>query len=141
MEFKLTRKTQNNLKKLGVAAVYGFGSQFRKQAHFFSDLDIGVVFTSPQESFQDLGKLVNRLYKVFSDDFDDEVGGIKLDISLLERANPALGMSAVKHGRLLLEIDPVARVNFEESLFKRYNDYKPLAREYAEANIRAFLDS
>lgn len=63
-----------------------------------------------------------------------------MDISLLQKSNPALQMTAVKYGKILLETDPLFRADYEEKVTKLYNDYLPLKREFEEATLAAFND-
>jgi predicted nucleotidyltransferase len=139
MKFKFSQKLQQKLSKVGIAVIYGFGSQFRDVSHAFSDVDIGIVFRKKPATLRNFNMLAGKVYSALAEEMEDQVGGAKLDISFLEQANPALAMSAIKWGVILFEGDSRCRVNFEEKTFIKYNDYLLLAREYAQANIEAFL--
>ena len=133
---KLNTKTKQSLARMCVIAVYAFGSRVQNTAHAGSDLDLGIVVKNPQRAFNDFLEFNHRIYSVLSEVFPDN---LKLDISYLQTANPALGMAAVRYGRVIFETDPRLRADFEEELFKRYLEYQPLQRAYEEANFAAFV--
>ncbi|MBI5470344.1 hypothetical protein HY968_03460 [Candidatus Kaiserbacteria bacterium] len=66
------------------------------------------------------------------------IHGPKLDIALLQRANAKLQMDAIQYGSVLFESDPRTRADYEESVIKRYDDYRYLEREYEDATFVAF---
>lgn len=131
---KINKKAKKRLGKLGVGAIYFFGSRAAGGATFKSDYDIGVVFT-------DTASLNNKdifidIYDILSGSFPDQEN--KLDISLLQRANPILEMAAVRDGAVLFESNPKFRADYEEAVIKRYNDYLPIQKEFEEATLKAF---
>lgn len=103
----------------------------------YYDYDIGVVFKKKTENQT---KIYSKVYDLISQDVPDLINGPKLDISFLQKANPALQMTAVKYGKILMEIDPRFRADYEERVTKLYNDYLPLKREFEEATLTAFKD-
>lgn len=126
------------LAALGVSVVYLFGSRAMGTAGERSDYDVGIVFTDPSAVVLDIktyGALYDILSKIFPDSLSD---GPRLDISMLQQANAALQMAAINYGRVLFEIDPRVRADYEESVVRRYDDYRYLQRMYEEANFAAF---
>jgi len=137
-KIKLSKNTKEKLKQLGVVAVYFFGSRVSKTHLPFSDIDLGIVVDNPKKRLDSKLGYFSKVYKAVTDDIPDGFDGVKLDISFLQKASPALGMKAVQEGELIMDSFPGIRADFEENILKRYNDYLPLKREYEEANIKAF---
>ena len=125
------------LEALGVGVLYLFGSRVRGVAREKSDYDLGVVFRCLETADVDL-ELYNELYDVLNEIFPDMIDGPRLDISFLQNANAALQMSAIRYGTVFYESDPVFRANYEESVLKKYDDYRFLQRQYEEATFSAF---
>lgn len=134
----LSQQTKKRLKDLGVGIVYLFGSRSNETASENSDYDLGAVFMDEKELNRDHLRLFVSLYDLLSEDFLDKGNGAKLDIALLQRANPALAMAAISQGMILFESDPLFRANYEESVIKKYDDYRFLQKEYEEATFTAF---
>jgi predicted nucleotidyltransferase len=131
-------ETKENLGRAGVAVVYYFGSRASGTGSFFSDIDIGIVMEDKRLIHPDIGKLHLEIYDILSSDIPDKPEGPKLDLSFLQKANQALGMKAIRDGIVLFESDPRLRCDFEEYIFRVYNDYLKLQREFEEATLRAF---
>jgi predicted nucleotidyltransferase len=112
------------MKKLGILAVYLFGSAVEGITTVRSDIDIGIVFESPK-NLKDTRSLYNTLYskisKVFKPTFQR-----KLDIVFLQNASVTLQYNAITSGRLIYEKDPVKRANYEEKVVNQYMDFKPI---------------
>lgn len=143
--FTLSTKTQRELKKAGVALVYFFGSRASGNYFPFSDFDIGIVMKKKRINTGKVGKLYNMIYDILSSEILDEpavldnfVESPKLDIAFLQRANPVIAMKAIRQGKILFESSGKLRADFEEEIFKKYDDYSTIQREYEEANIKAF---
>jgi hypothetical protein len=135
---KLSDTTKKKLEELGVAVIYLFGSRANGTNLVFSDLDLGIVVSDPEKRLVNMRDFFLKVYRIITEDIPDGYKQPKLDISFLQRANPALGMKAVKEGKVIMEADSKRRADFEENILKLYNDYLPLKREYEEANIKAF---
>ncbi|MDP1689554.1 MAG: nucleotidyltransferase domain-containing protein [bacterium] len=138
---KLSKKSQRKLKELGVGIVYLFGSRVAGTALNISDYDIGVVFVDNKKAFSNGFALFGEIYNVLSEDFPESINGPRLDISFLERANAGLQISAVSVGRVLFEVTPSFRADYEESVIKRYDDYLCIQKGYEEATFRAFANN
>ena len=133
----LSEKRKEELTALGVGVLYLYGSRAQGTARENSDYDVGVVFTDPTKADLDLDHH-NALYDVLSAIFPDMVHGPKLDIAILQRANAKLQIDAIQHGLVLFESNPHIRADYEESVIKRYDDYRFLQREYENATFAAF---
>lgn len=136
---KLLENTKIKLKESGVGIVYLFGSRAVGVALNKSDYDIGVVFINPKIVFSNPDKTHSVLYDVLSNEFPDTFKGPRLDISFLQESNPALEIAAVNYGKVLFENNPTFRVNYEEGVIRRYDDYLTLKKEYEQATFSAFI--
>lgn len=134
----LSSSTRSKLKKAGVIAVYFFGSRVSGNYFPFSDFDIGIVMEEKLLAGVSAIKLYNKIYDILSCEISDEIEGPKLDISFLQKANPVLAMKAIQEGEILFESSGKLRADFEEEIFKKYDDYRMLQHEYEEANMRSF---
>ncbi len=137
MTVRISKKHAEELKALGVAVVYLYGSRADGTAGEYSDYDIGVVFADPRDAHLNLDRF-QALYAVVSEIFPDTARGPKLDIALLQRANAKLQLDAVQYGTTLFESEARARADYEESVVKQYDDYRFLEREYEDATFAAF---
>jgi uncharacterized protein len=107
-----------------VDAVWLFGSEAAGRARADSDLDLGILFSrspSPEELL--------RLRALAA-----EMVGREVDLVDLRPASPILGMQIIRHGRLVLDQDPVSTANFVASLQSRRYDVMRSRRE-AERNL------
>ncbi|HBB56476.1 TPA: hypothetical protein DEW47_02985 [Patescibacteria group bacterium] len=132
----ISQKTKEKLEALGVGILYLFGSRSRGVALEKSDYDIGVVFINTKRD--DTMKRHGIVYDILNDIFPDAIDGPKLDISYLQEANASLQMSAIQYGKAIFEINPRFRADYEESVLKRYDDYRFLQKEYENATFAAF---
>ena len=138
---ELSESTRKKLKEIGVAVVYFFGSRASGDNLVFSDIDIGIVLEDIKLLEDNKKKIYIDIYDVLTIDIPDMIEGPKIDISFLQKANPALAMKAMQEGKILFESDATLRADFEELTFRLYNDYKKLQYEYEDANLRAFEES
>lgn len=136
-EVRLSRKIKEQLRGLGVAIVYLFGSRAQETNSPQSDYDIGVVFLDPRQ-LRTATKLYPQIYDLLTEVIPDLPNGPHPDIAFLQTANPALQAAAIKYGIILFETDSVFTANYIEEVVKRSNDYLPLKREFEEATFRAF---
>ncbi len=135
---KLSPSTKAKLKEVGVAVIYFFGSRASGENLDLSDIDIGIVVENPKLLHDNASNLFLDIYDILTIDIPEMIDGPKLDLSFLQKANPALAMKAIKEGKILFESDATLRADFEELTFRLYNDYLKLQREYQNANIKAF---
>ncbi len=125
------RLRRYKMKKLGILAVYLFGSVAEGVASDSSDIDIGIVLKNP-EYLEDTLSLYNALYeelsRIFRPTFHRE-----LDIVFLQKAPKTLQYNAITSGRVIYEEDPVKRVEYEERVIKEYLDFKPILEYFDRA--------
>ena len=117
-------------KKLGILAIYLFGSREEGTAMDSSDIDVGIVLKKPMMP-EDTRSLYHRIYselsKIFQTSFTKE-----LDLVFLQKASLPLQYNAIINGRVLYEDDPVERADYEEAVAIQYMDFKPIL-EYFDA--------
>ncbi len=126
---KLPKLPENQLNKLNVAVVYLFGSQAKGRTTPMSDIDIGIVFQSPDSPTDSL-TVYTRLYDLFTDHFPPPG---EIDIVFLQQSPASFQYQVIKHGIVLYEDDPVFRANYEEQVIKEYLDFEPVLRRFSEA--------
>jgi predicted nucleotidyltransferase len=115
----------------GVSAALVFGSQATGQARPDSDVDIAVVLDAlppPSERKDLLWSLLGALGK--------ELGSDRIDLVLLNDAPPKLAFDVLKHGRVVLDRDPVQLHRFRVRTYSRHADYEPVERFFREATKR-----
>jgi predicted nucleotidyltransferase len=115
----------------GVSAALVFGSQATGQARPDSDVDIAVLLDAlppPSEKKELLWSLVGALGK--------ELGSDRVDLVLLNDAPPKLAFHVLKHGRVVLDRDPVQLHRFRVRTYSRHADYEPVERFFREATKR-----
>lgn len=132
----ISEKTKTKLRNLDVGAVYLFGSRADGTAFPNSDYDIGVVFLDYSKEID--MEVISAVYITLNEEFPDRINGPKLDISYLQNTNTALQMKAINEGIVLFESNPNFRADYEEEVVKRYDDYRFLQSNYAEATFAAF---
>jgi uncharacterized protein len=136
LNMTISEKTKEKLRDLGVGIVYLFGSRATGTAFSNSDYDIGVVFLDYSKKID--MEIISSIYSTLNEEFPDKIRGPKLDISYLQNANAALQVKAINEGIVLFESDSNFRANYEEEVVKRYDDYRFLQNNYAEATFAAF---
>jgi len=112
------------MKKLGILAVYLFGSEAYGTATKISDIDVGIVVKNPK-NLQDTLPLYNAVYVEFAEVFSPTFLR-KLDIVFLQNAPIPLQYNAITSGRILYEEDAVKRADYEEKVLNHYLDFNPV---------------
>lgn len=123
---------QQQLKDLDVGIVYLFGSHAEGLMGPMSDVDVAVVFRDPKVAKGDTTEIYGKLYDLFADVFD--LSGFKdMDIVFLERAGLELKRDVITHGKVLFEISPEFRFDFEERTMLLAADFQPILKEFDRA--------
>lgn len=116
------------LKKIGVAALYLFGSHAEGFDGDLSDIDVGVLLTDPR-ALKNSRQLYQELYDIFSDVFD--LSGFKtIDIVFLQQAPLELRFDVITHGKVLFDQSPDMRSQFEDTTTMLSIDFKPLLDDF-----------
>ncbi len=115
---------KNEIKKLGILAIYLFGSEAEGTKTGKSDVDIGILLKD-LKNLEDTRLLYNAIYlelsKVFKPTFLRE-----LDIIFLQNAPLTLQYEAITNGKIIYEENPVKRADYEEMIVNQYMDFKPV---------------
>jgi uncharacterized protein len=117
----MLRFKKEKMKKLGIMAIYLFGSKAEGTSSFKSDIDIGIVIKDTRR-LENTQSLYNILYR----EFLTSSPGEQIDIVFLQQAPVPLQYNAVASGKVLYEEDPVKRAEYEESVINHYLDFKPI---------------
>lgn len=120
------------LQKLGVSAVYLFGSRASGQAGPLSDYDFGILLNNTVSEKKYLGKKLGLMAK-----FSAYLRNPGVEIVLINEAPPLLAMNIIDGGHLLFETNPSFRVAFETKITMQYLDRLPYERRY----LRSLLHS
>lgn len=117
-----------------IAAVYIFGSFGTEFEHQFSDIDLGVVFSTEQVHFEDELRLAALLSQLLKRD--------DIDVINLNKAPINLRYRVVSEGVMIIEGNYEIHSDFLAQTYKRYLDYLPdlltFRREYGEALKEAY---
>lgn len=125
-KFSLPQKAKKQLKKLGIVAVYLFGSRAQGVAGPLSDYDFGMLMS--KYNSENHGKLYDAVYDILSPVCPRTLKNDVIDIVFLNNENVSLElkMHVIRYGLLLLDEDPQRRVNFEERVMLEYCDFRPM---------------
>lgn len=123
---------EQELQRLGVDAVYLFGSQAEGVAGKTSDIDVGILLKTPIQKSESITALYNSLFNILSDSFD--MSNFRtMDIVFLDRASLELQFDVIQHGIVLYESSPTVRMDFEERIAMLYRDFYPLLLQFNKA--------
>lgn len=108
-----------------------YGSTVGGSTHAASDVDIGVLYDRAPPSLFDQGALI--------DDLQERFPGRRVDLAMLDRADPLFLKKVLESCRLLAG-SPRRLAQLKIYAFKRYQDhrrYLPLEREYVDRVLAA----
>ena len=109
-----------------VVAAYLFGSVARGEGRRGSDVDVAVLFSEPVEAA--LGNAVSRLEGDL-----ERVLRRPVQVVELNRAPADLVHRVLRDGKILLDRDREARLDFEVHARNEYFDLEPIRRLYRQA--------
>ena len=115
-------------RRIGLVALWLFGSEARGTAGAGSDLDLAALFRSAPAA-EDLLDAQAEL---------TELLGTEVDLVDLERASAALAMQVLRHGRLFVDREPKRRARFVAAVPGRYEDLR-IVRAPIERRIKERL--
>lgn len=121
---RLPSHTKEQLKKLGVVALYLFGSRAQGVAGPQSDFDFAVLMDT--EGYQRGSDLYNRLYDILAPLCPRTLANDVIDIVFLRDAPLELQFHVIRYGVVLFDRDPRARLRFEEQTVLAYCDFQPI---------------
>jgi uncharacterized protein len=127
---------RDQLRKLGVATVYLFGSQGSDNASPLSDTDIGVLMKIHPADAENTS-LYHRFYGLFSDLFP----GSRVDIVMLQTAPLPIQYAAVTEGKILFEEDPVFTADYIHQVINYYLDFRYVLDEFSRVTLEKYASS
>jgi len=116
-----------------IEIAYIFGSVAKRKNHTLSDIDIAIFLDNRQiksdsyrygykaEILADLFKLLNTN---------------KVDLVILNKANPLLRHRVLYFGKLIYSKDEKCRIRFQIDTINKYNDFKQLMRIHSKSGGR-----
>jgi len=130
---KFSTGLRKKLKMIKVGIVYLFGSQVTNDKEKKNDFDLAVVFSYEPDRKKSLS-LYSRLYQIFSQEFPKE----NIDVALLQFSPLGLQFEVIRNGKVLFEVEPEFRMNYEERITRDYFFFEPLQREYERITLQTF---
>ena len=128
---KLKKNTIDKIKSLGVGVVYFFGSRSQGNITDLSDFDIGIVFIESSK-LMILSEIQPLLYEILADEFDISLNN-DLDIVYLQESSLSFQYLVISEGKVIFEIDPIFRANYEEKTIREYLDFNPIQKIFSSA--------
>lgn len=125
----LPADTVEELRELGAAAMWRFGSTVTGATHAHSDTDVALLLRegAPSPSLRERGRICDLLAAA--------LGRADIDLVVLDEAPLEVRAAAIHEGRLLAQPDPPRRVRFEVETLSQWFD----VREALRAQDRAYL--
>lgn len=128
MMIKLSPQLKKQLGRLGVIAVYLFGSRAQGRAGPLSDFDFGVLLR--EHGALDGGQsltLYDKLYDIFSPLCPRTLKNDIIDIVFLDspRVPLELKFHVITRGKILFDRLPQQRADFESLITLKYADFQP----------------
>jgi predicted nucleotidyltransferase len=120
----------SELKKLGVACIFLFGSRVLNIERPNSDYDFGILFKKSIPKGKNRSRVYSRIYDILTKVVDETQN---LDIVFLQSAAMELRFHVARYGQVLFDSDPVTRGRFLEDTIRQYADFEPHRRVFEDA--------
>lgn len=120
---ELARKFENNF---DIRLIYIFGSFNSERMVPQSDLDIAILFGEGHDSYT-----LFRFAELFKLELLPKIQR-KIDITILNLANPLLKYEVLKGGRIVFSKNEELSFKFERRAYQEYEDYCYLQKYYYE---------
>ena len=132
---QLTQSSKRALQALGVSSLYLFGSRAQGKAGPLSDYDFAVLMkvNHDKSAHKRGGDVYDQLYDILSPFCPRTLQNDIIDIVFLDSAPLELRMHVVRYGQPIFDLNPQARLNFEEHTTLQYCDYRPLLNMFDQA--------
>lgn len=124
MDMTITSTTQKKLQRLGVVALYLFGSRAQNNASSRSDFDFAVLMNTTGHSRGD--KTYDVIYDLLAPLCPRTLDNDIIDIVFLNDAPLELRMHIIRYGKILMDEESLRRSRFEEQTVIQYCDYRPI---------------
>ncbi len=124
------KEIEKELKKFNVGIVYVFGSTAQGIDSRESDIDLGIVFTTPEIS-RNYPQIHADLDVLFSDIYRNK----EADIVFLQGAHLTIQLNAINYGKAIYQISSEFRADYEEHIMLLYSDFEPMLREFDKMTL------
>lgn len=131
----IQKQTQQELRKIGVIALYLFGSRAQGAAGPLSDYDFGVLMD--QNGHRRGGRIYDAMYDMLSPLCPRTLENDIIDIVFLNDAPLELRFHVIRYGHVLFDTNQRERLRFEASTMMLYCDYRPLLDQFDQAILAA----
>lgn len=135
-QFVFSHDQKKRLEQFGIQSVYMFGSRAEGTAHPLSDFDFAVLLRDARQLSARKTFLYQELYDLFSSMIRPETRAADVvDIVFLQSPFVPLELTSyiVRHGQVLFDADPSARVDFETTTMLHDADCAPIQKEMQDA--------
>jgi len=122
---KISAALESN--RADIVSAYLFGSFLSE--HTFSDIDIAILTR----------KLLDRPleYELALEGSLERIAGYPVDVRIINQAPPAFAQNVFRNGKLILDLDPDFRSDFQAHVLKRYFDIAPYHKRYLSEVVNA----
>ncbi len=134
MKIKFSPSLQKKIKKQGAGVIYLMGSRAVGVARKDSDVDFGIIMKE-KKRLKNEAALHNTFYKLLSSCLSTKDKAKDIDVVFLDTAPLYYAISARDEGKVLFEISPQFRANFEEKATMDYADFEPFRREQEKVTL------
>lgn len=124
---RLTPSQREELTEAGVQAIYLFGSRAQGLEMSSSDYDYAILM--PTAGYHKGDPLYLKLYELLAAISPRALQNDVIDIVFLRDAGLELKFHVVHYGRILLDNNPLGRLDFENETTLAYCDYRPILDE------------
>jgi predicted nucleotidyltransferase len=124
----------DKLKEYNVGVIYHFGSTVSGYEFKFSDVDLGIVFTEIKILKNSLD-IYTKLYILFANSIKLPY---ELDIVLLQQTSYSFQYQVISEGKVIYEVSPAFRMDYEENVINRYLDFKYVDKIYSKVIRETF---
>lgn len=142
-EIKFSKKHIGQFKKMGILAIYLFGSRAQGYSTSLSDFDFGIVLEKPEKHKSKTMDIYLKLYNIFTEVLPKDYLQHRLrmkehefDVVFLQFSPIGLQFEAIKNGKVLYEKNKKKRLDYEEYVMKKQCDLK----YFQEMRQRAILE-
>lgn len=135
-KYSITKKKKNEIINIissylqqyrEIFAAYIFGSFISDKS--FADIDLGILIQRQPDNLLE--------YEIGLEIKLDRLVKLEIDVRVLNNAPLSFVQNVLRHGQLIIDINPNRRADFENSVLKKYFDFSRFRRRYLEDVIDA----
>jgi len=132
---RFNQRQETTLERLGVQAVYLFGSRAMGAEQPLSDYDYGILMPDLGHSRGD--PLYFSLYDLLTEVSPRTLANDVLDIVFVRDVGLELRFHVIRYGIVLYDRTPAARLDFEAQTTLLYCDFRPLLDQFDNAILES----